>query len=415
MMIFFFAVIVAIFLYYTRGTDNIARIVEKSRSFTDYKVYFIERPYIYKAMDMTLKIRASNWGDEFWRKTFPAMIASSELETKELLSVESDINKVEDDKHKKISLADNTELYDLLKKSVTLSSQTNYNIASGEIFRFWDRALERQKVADILVSNIDKLTKDFKEQKVPEKDMADTKKRLEGYETSLKELKVLPDMKNLSAFIQFAKPENIKFDDSAKTVEISNVNVSLYLDFFKESIFLEKLRKKMPEGMKYIIYLGTKCGMWRLPKEYVRWTVSLDNPYDVLNTQRGAIKLIEEEGFFVITKKKEKYFKTDNKIYDMPPDWRTALPSENNIAAIVIDKDAVKARALSYSLFVSDNNDIKKMEKNFPNQPFLVLDKSDKIYVPETKKEYFVSLDELKKIAEKKSQPAQNQTAEKTQ
>jgi len=186
---------------------------------------------------------------------------------------------------------------------------------------------------------------------------------------------VLPPMKNLKPFIPFAKPKYIDINNENYSIKITNINTSIPLNFFREAIFLELLRKKLPEKkMNYLIYLGNRHGIWKLPKKYIRWTVSIDNPYLMGESKmRGAIQLFSERGSFVITRKLEQSFNFGPKEYDLPVDFRTGLQVNENLAALVLDKSPIKARMFSYALFVSNQKDVKKFEKTFPNVPFLLL------------------------------------------
>ena len=83
--------------------------------------------------------------------------------------------------------------------------------------------------------------------------------------------------------------------------------------------------------------------------------------------------------------------------YDTPVDWRTASQAENNLAALVIDeKDPVRARMLSYSLFISDAERISDHEKGFPNTIFAVLKSDSTVFVPQKYKELFMTPEEIK-------------------
>jgi len=258
------------------------------------------------------------------------------------------------------------------------------------------------------------------------------------------ETAVLPKMENLKSFIPYAKVENIQIDEVKKSVRITNPNTSVPVSFFKEALFMKKLREKLPkENFHYLIFVGDRHGMWRLPEKFMRWSVSIDDPYAVTNKARGAIKLMAEEGFFVVTRKNEelillkmddlsarikkdiaemtdsesrnsymaglrkehpsrKYLFDPVKInvfqrFDTPVDWRNGSSVEKNLSALVIDSDPVKARMLSYSLFVSDMDDVKKFETEFPSTVFSVLRYDDTVYVPDKLKENFMTLEDIEK------------------
>ncbi|MBO4440848.1 hypothetical protein J5834_01925, partial [bacterium] len=236
----------------------------------------------------------------------------------------------------------------------------------------------------------------------------------------------------------------IELNSEKKSVKILSQNISVDIDFFKEALFMKLLHAKLPtENFNYLIFIGDRHGMWRLPKQYVRWSVSIDNPYAVTEKARGAVKLLPEEGYFVVTRKNEnllmvrlddittqiqnefgkltdetkkseymkqikqkysdtKYFfdpikKVLFQRFDTPVDWRTASQVENNLAALVLDEtDPMRARMLSYSLFISDEEGLTEHEKGFPDTIFAVLKSDDTVFVPQQHKDLFMTVEEIK-------------------
>jgi hypothetical protein len=83
--------------------------------------------------------------------------------------------------------------------------------------------------------------------------------------------------------------------------------------------------------------------------------------------------------------------------FDTPVDWRTASQVENNLAALVIDEtDPMRARMLSYSLFISDEEGLKEHEKGFPDTIFAVLKSDDTVFVPQHHKDLFMTVEDIK-------------------
>ena len=470
-----------------------------------YKDFFVETPLTYTVFEESkLVIRATNLGSEFWNKDFYAMIRQSENEVNEMLSVAKLINETHSvngkSEKEEQNLSSFPTLYDLLETGLELSETSYYNIAAGEISEFWDRQYRNFKkkstayakagtVVNYLFDNpvlspseiqnrkklLDSLTKEKTDSASSVEDLANQIYALadKNFNSMLKnalskpssisenEKKALlinilahikihssidktPDFENARAFIPYADPKKIELDANKKSVRILSPNVSIDLNFFKEALFLKKLKEKLPKiKFNYLIYLGDRHGMWKLPKEYVRWSVSIDDPFSVTDKVRGAIKLMPEEGYFVVTRKNEnmimvrldelsekirseldsiqeyekknsyltqlkkdysdkKYFfdpikKTMFRKYDTPVDWRTASQAENNLAALVIDeKDPVRARMLSYSLFISDAERISDHEKGFPNTIFAVLKSDSTVFVPQKYKELFMTPEEIK-------------------
>ena len=241
-----------------------------------------------------------------------------------------------------------------------------------------------------------------------------------------------------------ADPKKIELNSDKKSVKILSPNISVDVNFFREALFLKQLKEKLPKvKFNYLIYLGDRHGMWKLPKEYVRWSVSIDDPFSVTDKIRGAIKLLPEEGYFVITRKNENvimvrmeelsnkikkdldsipeydaknaylvqlkkdypdklYFfdpikKTMFQKYDTPVDWRTASQVNDNLAAFVIDEeDPVRARMLSYSLFISDSERIADHEKGFPDTIFAVLKSDSSVFVPQKFMNLFMTVEDVK-------------------
>lgn len=477
-----------------------------AKQYSDYyKDFFVEQPVTYTVFEENkLVIRATNLGSDFWNKDFYAMIRQSENEVNEMLNVAKLINETHSETGETIKEEQNLSsfpaLYGLLETGKKMSEISYYNLASGEISEFWDRQYRNYKrkstayakaevVLNYLFDNpmlspseiqnrkklLDTLTKEKTDSassvedianqiyKMADKTFAKMLKDALSKPSSISEnekkallLNILayikihstideaPKFENAKAFIPYADPKKIELNDEKKSVKILSPNVSIDVNFFREALFMKQLKEKLPKvKFNYLIYLGDRHGMWKLPKEYVRWSVSIDDPFSVTDKIRGAIKLMPEEGYFVITRRNENvimvrmeelsekirkdldsikeydaknayliqlkkdypdktYFfdpikKTMFRKYDTPVDWRTAEQVENNLAAFVIDEeDPVRARMLSYSLFISDNARVADHEKGFPDTIFAVLKNDSTVFVPEKHKELFMTPEDIK-------------------
>ena len=477
-----------------------------AKQYSDYyKDFFVEQPITYTVFEENkLVIRATNLGSEFWSKEFYAMIRQSENEVNEMLNVAKLINETHSKTGETIKEEQNLSsfpaLYGLLETGKKMSEISYYNLASGEISGFWDRQYRNYKkkstayakaevVLNYLFDNpmlspseiqnrkklLDTLTKEKTDSASSVEDIADQIYKMadKTFARMLKDalskpssisenekkallLNILahikihstideaPKFENAKAFVPYADPKKIELNDEKKSVKILSPNVSIDVNFFREALFMKQLKEKLPKvKFNYLIYLGDRHGMWKLPKEYVRWSVSIDDPFSVTDKIRGAIKLMPEEGYFVITRRNENvimvrmeelsekirkdldsikeydaknayliqlkkdypdktYFfdpikKTMFRKYDTPVDWRTAENVENNLAAFVIDEeDPVRARMLSYSLFISDDARIADHEKGFPNTIFAVLKNDSTVFVPEKHKELFMTPEDVK-------------------
>lgn len=510
-------VVGGIFLYFMfkwNSEEDFDRF-EKAREYSQYyKDFFTERPVTYKVFDdMKLVIRANNLGSKFWNEEFRSMIRKTENEVNELILVDKDDSFVSiaellntpDPKNKQEKkqqdLRSYPVIFELLKTGKELSQKSLYNIASGEIFDFWDKALRiyeakikvkasiNEKIGylydnttlspyevekrksflktltaektetsisqDKLVKNImemadketaEKLTKALK---APSSLQDSEKKaillRIHRNLKFQKTVDVMPDPDSVKSFLPYAKPEYIVLDEKEKSVHISNINTGVKLGFFREALFLKLLEEKLPkENFNYLIYLGGRHGMWKLPEKYVRWSVAVNDPYAVTDKERGAVKLVPEKGFFVFTRKNEEvifldlqeetekiktdmvnikdpaekseYFKNLKKKYptrkyrldpvtftlsrrlDMPVDWRTGMPSDKNLTALVIDEDPIKARMLSYSLFISDSESFKAFSNTFPETMYAVLRYDGSVFVPEKFKDIYLTQEQVEKL-----------------
>lgn len=477
-----------------------------AKQYSDYyKDFFVEQPVTYTVFEENkLVIRATNLGSDFWNKEFYAMIRQSENEVNEMLNVAKLINEAHSETGEIIKEEQNLSsfpaLYGLLETGKKMSEISYYNLASGEISEFWDRQYRNYKkkstayakaevVLNYLFDNpmlspseiqnrkklLDTLTKEKTDSASSVEDIADQIYKLadKTFAKMLKEalskpssisenekkallLNILahikirstideaPKFENAKAFIPYADPKKIELNDEKKSVKILSPNISIDVNFFREALFMKQLKEKLPKvKFNYLIYLGDRHGMWKLPKEYVRWSVSIDDPFSVTDKIRGAIKLMPEEGYFVITRRNENvimvrmeelsekirkdldaikeyeaknayliqlkkdypdkiYFfdpikKTMFRKYDTPVDWRTAEQVENNLAAFVIDEeDPVRARMLSYSLFISDDARIADHEKGFPDTIFAVLKNDSTVFVPEKHKDLFMTPEDVK-------------------
>ena len=470
-----------------------------------YKDYFVERPLTYTVFDENrLVIRATNLGSEFWDQDFPAMIRQSENEVNEMLSVAKLINENHQQNGESVKEEQNLSsfpaLYGLLETGKKMSGISYYNIASGEISEFWERQYRNfrkkstayskaETVLNYLFDNpmlspseiqnrkklLDTLTKEKTDSassvddlanqiyKLADKTFAKMLKEALSKPSSISEnekkallLNILahikihstidktPNFESAKEFVPYADPDKIELNGEKKSVKILSPNVSIDVNFFREALFMKQLKEKLPKvKFNYLIYLGDRHGMWKLPKEYVRWSVSIDDPFSVTDKIRGAIKLMPEEGYFVITRRNENvimtrledlsekirkdldsikeydaknayllqlkknypdkvYFfdpikKTMFRKYDTPVDWRTALPVENNLAAFVIDEeDPLKARMLSYSLFISDDARIADHEKGFSDTVFAVLKSDSSVFVPQKFHDIFMTPEDVK-------------------
>ncbi|MBR4531872.1 hypothetical protein IKO70_05625 [bacterium] len=470
-----------------------------------YKDFFVEQPLTYTVFEESkLVIRATNLGSEFWNKDFYAMIRQSENEVNEMLNVAKLINETHSETGETLKEEQNLSsfpaLYELLETGKKMSEISYYNLASGEISEFWDRQYRNYKkkstayakaevVLNYLFDNpmlspteiqnrkklLDNLTKEKTDSassvddlanqiyKLADKTFAKMLKEALSKPSSISEnekkallLNILahvkihstideaPKFENAKAFVPYADPKKIELNDEKKSVKILSPNISIDVNFFREALFMKQLHEKLPKvKFNYLIYLGDRHGMWKLPKEYVRWSVSIDDPFSVTDKIRGAIKLMPEEGYFVITRRNENvimarmeelsekirkdldsikeydaknayllqlkkdypdkiYFfdpikKTMFRKYDTPVDWRTAEQGSENLAAFVIDEeDPVRARMLSYSLFISDSDRIADHEKGFSDTIFAVLKNDSTVFVPEKYKELFMTQEDVK-------------------
>ncbi|MBP5202665.1 hypothetical protein J6Z39_02360 [bacterium] len=487
------------------GNDNYDRF-EIARKYSEYyKDFFVETPLNYTIFDNTkLVIRATNLGSKFWNEEFYGMLRQSENEVNEILSVAKLINEAGPNSSETTKTEQNLSsfpvLYDLLETGKKMSSISYYNLAAGEISEFWERqyrnyqkranayakaemvlnylfdnpmlspseiqnkkkllaSLTREKAES--KSTIDELSKEiysladkaFASQlkealSKPSSLLEDEKKallmnilgHLKNHTTNFS----VPKVENAKLFIPYANPDKIELNSEKKSVKILSQNISVDITFFKEALFMKLLQAKLPkENFNYLIFIGDRHGMWHLPKQYIRWSVSIDNPYAVTEKARGAVKLLPEDGYFVITRKNEnllmvrldditsqiqskfngladeaekskymmeikqkysdtKYFfdpikKVLFQRFDTPVDWRTASQVENNLAALVIDEtDPMRARMLSYSLFISDEEGLKEHEKGFPDTIFAVLKSDDTVFVPQQHKDLFMTVEDIK-------------------
>ena len=487
------------------GNDNYDRF-EIARKYSEYyKDFFVETPLNYTIFDNTkLVIRATNLGSKFWNEEFYGMLRQSENEVNEILSVAKLINEAgpnsSDTTKTEQNLSSFPVLYDLLETGKKMSSISYYNLAAGEISEFWERqyrnyqkranayakaemvlnylfdnpmlspseiqnkkkllaSLTREKAES--KSTIDELSKEiysladkaFASQlkealSKPSSLLEDEKKallmnilgHLKNHTTNFS----VPKVENAKLFIPYANPDKIELNSEKKSVKILSQNISVDISFFKEALFMKLLQAKLPkENFNYLIFIGDRHGMWHLPKQYIRWSVSIDNPYAVTEKARGAVKLLPEDGYFVVTRKNEnllmvrlddvtsqiqskfngladeaekskymmeikqkysdtKYFfdpikKVLFQRFDTPVDWRTASQVENNLAALVIDEtDPMRARMLSYSLFISDEEGLKEHEKGFPDTIFAVLKSDDTVFVPQQHKDLFMTVEDIK-------------------
>lgn len=405
--VFLFILVGGFFLFYMfrwQQADDYDRF-ERAREYAEYhKEFFVERPLTFNVLgDMTLMIRSTNLGSEFWGKEFPSMLAQTELEVNEILKYSAYLNDRDPEdrfKKKEVYLSSHPDIYDILEKGKKISEKSLFNIASGEIFDFWHIALRRKRV---------------------------------------------PDLKNLKEFIPFADPKRIELSEDEKKVRINSVNTGVDFSFFREALFLKKLEKKLPtENFHYLIFLGDRHGMWFLPEKFVRWTVTVDNPYELKNKARGALRLMPERGFFVVTraledrvsvelpeltekiradieklegsearreyliKMREEYpppryvfnpaDMTMNKNYDLPVDWRTGMPVENNVFAMVIDDDPVRGRMLSYSLYISNEEERNEFIEQWGDIIFAVVQSDDTVFVPEKFRDLYLTNEEIEKL-----------------
>ncbi|HOW52765.1 MAG TPA: FAD:protein FMN transferase [bacterium] len=360
------------------GGDRMAGAKKYAESM---KEFFVAEPVKYKVYDIPLMIRSQDLGSEFYGKTFPSFIRAAQDETDKLLAFEDIINrKDEKGEHRAIDLSAEPRLFALLKQAKDHSEKSLYNIAAGDIFDFWDIAVHRYENWKKAKEQHFAITQELRTKKTEL--AAEEKKKKEEDLARLEKIlakdRFLPDMKSLKDFIPYAKPSAIEIDDENKTVRIASANVRIRLKFFREALFLDNLRAKLPTQMKYLIYYGDRHGMWSLPKEYVRWTISVDDPQVLLGDRSlGAVKLAEEKGSWAVARINEDVVVQDGRFYPMPIDWRTGLPTKHNLAALTIAADAVTARMDAYALFIAAPEERQLFEKNFPGTPYVVVARQD--------------------------------------
>ena len=514
---FLFVLVGGLFIYYMirwNSDEKFDRFAKAKQYSEYYKEFFVETPIVYHVFgESKLVVRATNLGFEFWDKEFRSKLVQSENEVNEMLKIEEWLNTPDTNNKfvkQKVNLSSFPEIYDLIEEGKRESGKILYNIASGEISDFWDIALKNYKIRsnaleaakkrisylydDPLLSpaevekkkkTLESLTKEktkvvdsiesvaskiraFKNEDInrlldralstPGSISQSDKQALliSIFQTMeiYSKANISPDRSSISDFMKYTSAENIELNGSDRSVFIKNVNTGIKLSFFKEALFLKKLKEKLPkENFNYLIFLGDRHGMWKLPPQFVRWTISIDDPFAITDTVRGALKLLPEEGFFVMTRKNEDVIIEDmpeitakirndmgslgdnrqkkndyvaellneyppkeyifdpanlsvSRKYDMPVDWRTGMPADRNMAALVLDTtDPVRARMYSYSLFISGLEDIKSFQNSNPDTVFAVLKMDGTVAVPEKWKDAFLSKDqvhELKREYDKK-------------
>ncbi len=336
------------------GKGTVKKFTEKYAD--SYKQFFVTKTKRYRAMGLPLSVIGTNLGTDFWTKEFPALVSAAEVETNAILLMETTLNGVDASETREIDLADHPEIWNLLSEGARISGKSSFNVSAGALFNLW--------------------------------------KNEDG-------VRVIPSNSLIGEALSFAKKENVVFDSEKKRVSVGKKGTQFDLDLFKEALFLKNLKKRLPESFDYRIYLGNRHGIWKLPLERMRWTVTIDNPYKIMGYERGALRLYLEEGAFAISRRREDYFKYKKKIYDFPVDWRTGRGNENSLAAMVIDSDPVKARLYSYALYISSDEERAEFEKTFPDVTFAVLKNDDRMYVPEKSRTHYLSLEEIENLRKK--------------
>lgn len=506
---FLLLVVGGIFLFFMNkwtGGEDYDRFKGAKKYSEYYKEFFVELPVTYKVFDdVKLVVRATNLGSEFWNKEFYSMVKKSENEVNEMMKIEEWINTPDANNSyvkQKVNLSSFPDIYQLIKEGKELSEKSLYNIASGEIFDFWEIALKnyniKKKALDVAKSHLNYLydspflapAEIERRKKVLESLTKEKTKVIDSVESVIARIKafgnddinrqldkamaspssllktdkqallisilqamevysksnISPKPESVETFYQYVLLKNIVLNEQEKSVSINSVNTGMKLSFFKEALFLKKLKEKIPkDNFNYLIYLGDRHGMWKLPSKFIRWTVTIDNPYEITNKGRGAIKLLPEEGYFVVTRKNEEIIidempditkkirndfqlmgndsvkkneyvlnlikeypsksyifdpatMTMSKKYDLPVDWRIGKSSDKNMSAMVIGNDPVKARMYSYSLFISEKNEMKSFADSNPDIIFAVLSMDESIFVPDKWKDLYLTREQVKKI-----------------
>ncbi len=360
------------------------RMGAAKRYVESYKQFFVTEPVKYTVYDIPLLIRANDLGSEFWSRTFPAILREAQDETDKLLAYEEIINRREErGEHREIDLSDAPRLFDFLDRARRFSEQGLYNIASGDIFDFWDIAVERYENWVRAKEAQDSIRRDLelKKTEISAEEKEKKQKELMRLERIIAKNRFLPDMKALTEFIPYAKPSAVVLNAEKKSIRLASANVRVHLRFFREALFLDILREKLPTGMNYLIYYGNRHGIWKLPKEYVRWTISVDDPQVVLGDRSlGAVKLIEEQGAWAVVRVNEEVVRQDGRTYFLPIDWRTGLPVKHNLSALVIAPDTVSARMQAYALFIASPEERARFEKDFPQTPYVIVAREDVVH-----------------------------------
>ncbi len=522
-----FLIVGGFFIYYMikwTGGEDFDRFANAKKYSEYYKEFFVETPIVYHVFgESKLVVRGTNLGFEFWDKEFRSKLVQSENEVNEMLKIEEWLNTPDINNKfvkQKVNLSSFPEIYDLIEEGKKQNGKTLYNIASGEISDFWERALKNYRIRsnaleaakkrisylydDPLLSPIE-TEKKKKTLESLTKEKTKVVDSIESVAAKIRALKnedvnrlldkalstpgslaqadkqallisilqimeiyskasISPDSSSIADFLKYTSVDNIELNGSDRSVFIRNVNTGIKLSFFKEALFLKKLKEKLPkENFNYLIFLGDRHGMWKLPSQFIRWTVSIDDPFAITDTVRGALKLLPEEGFFVMTRKNEEVIIEEmpevtarireniknygeekdkkneyvakllkeysprqyvfdpanisiSRKYDLPVDWRTGMPADRNMSALVINNDPVRARMYSYSLFISNSEEIKSFSDQYPDTAFAVLKMDGTVAVPEKWKETFLTREqviELKREYDKKMKGVDPSSPEK--
>ena len=196
----------------------------------------------------------------------------------------------------------------------------------------------------------------------------------------------VPEKSEIDEALKKVDYTKIIVDEESQSVKIDS-DMKIDLGAVAKGYISEEIKNLMKEeGIESAVLsfggniqtIGTKSGN--------PWKVGIKYPF----TEDSFAILSEGETAIVTSATDQRYFESDEKMYHHIIDPKSGYPVDNGTYSVtVVCESGARADALSTAIFVMGTDKAKELYKATNDFEFIILDKSDNVYVTEGLKDNF--------------------------
>jgi len=242
------------------------------------------------------------------------------------------INKLENGKHKVVTVDE--KIIDLLLYAKEMYSLTNgkMNIAMGSVLSIWH---------------------DYRSSGISSPDKA-----------------LLPPLEKLKEASKHTNFNNVIIDEENNTVFIADPEITLDVGAIAKGYAVERIAQYLiDKGVTdFLLNVGGNVRTIGNGKEGVPWKVGIENPNLKKQEEIPHIAYLELSNMSLVTSGSyQRFYKVDGKSYHHIIDPETLFPGEKYMSVSVLAENSGLGDALSTSLFLMDYEDGKKLIESLEN------------------------------------------------